>query len=281
MHFVTTASASRAEEAALNHEESFHAAVIEEAGTSWINSLVSPMLRARSFVAIGDHKQIGPFNSTRLVQLARRACGASWEGQDDLTTAGDRIAGLVRYADSPDELTLWMEPFKRVFVKLERGEFQSKVAGAKVIDTLDTQFRSVRPIGDLISQTFYEGQVHWGGVEFDPAKVVFDLSGLAPGAEISPSLVWLDTDGMGAAYHHERNYAGKIINRGEVRVLMRLLAHFRSSSGPIVPEEESDPAYVPIGKRLMILSPYRGQLEEVRSALRSRPGSLRFFPEPR
>jgi len=271
LHFVTTASAWRAEETALNFEEQFHAAVIEEAGTGWINSLISPMLKARSFVAIGDHKQIGPFDSTRLTRLARRACGASWEGQDDLSAAGDRIAGLAHYSNNPDELTLWMEPFKRVFVKLARGELQSKVAGAKVIDTLDTQFRSVKPIGDLVSQTFYDGKVRWGGVEFDSSKAIFDLSGLAPDDNYSPSLVWLDTDGMGAAYHHERDFAGKVINRGEVQVLKKILAHYRSSTGPIVIENKSSPDYAPIGNRLMILSPYRGQLEVICNALRNDP----------
>ena len=174
-------------------------------------------------------------------------------------------------------MTGWMEPFRRIFSQLDEQVFEKVQGGVKVADTLDTQFRSVRQIGDLISRTFYvKENVRWGGVEFDQSRAVLNLKRMSNAYVPDPALAWFDTDRIGASSLHRRNYAGRIENRGEIRVLQDLLTHFRTSSGPIVPEQKTDSVYVPISERLMILSPYRSQVEAIRAVLREDPARYGF-----
>ncbi len=277
LHFVTTSSAGKGSADVLDVGQIFHTTIVEEAATGWGASLIQPMVEAHSAILIGDHKQIGPFDSVRLIRLAYLACGGQPGEDDPRRTNYETPAIFPQYQDDPSVMTTWMEPFRRIFMRLDAGTLNKVQGGVKVADTLDIQFRSVRQIGDLVSKTFYrKEEVAWGGVEFDQSKAVIDLTRMKNVTINDPALAWLDTDRLGASCLQRRNHMGRIENRGEVKVLQDLLQHFRTNVGSIVPDDTSDPDCIPINERLMILSPYRSQLDAIRLMLKEDPARYGF-----
>lgn len=272
LHFVTTSSSGKGASELLDDGEKFHTAIVEEAATAWGVSLIQPMVEAHSAVLIGDHRQIGPFDSARMIRLARAACGGRIDVESNVTIERTSSPIFPRYQNDPSIMTGWMEPFRRIFTQIEAGRLQNSQGGVVVADTLNTQFRSVRQIGNLVSKTFYtQENVEWGGVEFDPERAVLDLTKMSHVNVRDPALAWLNTDRLGAVALHQRNHAGGLENRGEIRVIQDLLTHFRARRGPIQTPRHTDPDYLPIHERLLILSPYRSQVDAIRAVLRNDP----------
>lgn len=277
IHFVTTSSSQIAAAEAIDSQQSFHTAVVEEAATGWGASLIQPMVEARAAILIGDHKQIGPFDARRLIRLAEQACGSvRW---DDAASRTRRQARPIfpQYQDDQAVMTRWMEPFRRIFERIERGEFDKVQRGVAVANTLDTQFRSVREIGNLVSDTFYQDeQVNWGGVEFDADKAVLDLTRMKNVRIGSQRIAWLDTDRIGARALQRPNDKGRIENKGEIEILQKLLRDFRRGDKPIVSDDGNGSDHMPVNEKLLILSPYRSQLAAIRLALSNQPEQYGF-----
>jgi hypothetical protein len=276
LHFATTSAAGKAKEDLLGAEEKFHTAVVEEAAMGWGPSLLQPLVEAHAAVLIGDHHQIGPFDSARITRLAHLACG----GVDETGGRRGRIktAPLIfgQYQDDPSVMTRWMEPFRRIFVEIKQKRLSEVQGGVKIADMLNKQFRSVEKIGTLVSETFYEGKIEWGEVAFDETRAVIDLEKLASCKGKDRSLVWMDTEDLGAAGLHRRNWNGRIHNAGEINVLKEVLRFGRWKNKAITaPRIAGDPDS-PIAERLMILSPYRSQVAAIKDELRKDPARYGF-----
>lgn len=203
-------------------ESTFDWVIVDEAGRAQAAELMVALQCGKRILLVGDHKQLPPF-----YQKSHRLLAA-------------------RKLEVPESV-FHESDFERAF-KTTDGV------------TLDTQYRMVKPIGDLVSECFY-------------AK---DTVNLQTGRGPSPSwysqlnnpwnksVAWIDSN-LSATDNGEKSLGkGKYINRNEVSILIKLL---RELSGSETIENlkatiTNEQPY-PIG----IITMYRAQKEEIETEL--------------
>ena len=157
----------------LNDERGqFDWSIIEEAGKATGGELVSPLLLSYRRLMIGDHKQLSPFGSERIIQLLERPelvieavkVGQEFVGRTLRDPSTDEVLDEINEenADTFAELcSLAMESL-RLFECLIENEFalQNRNPLARPLaHRLDEQHRMHPAIAQLVSHCFYENRL--------------------------------------------------------------------------------------------------------------------------
>ncbi len=201
--------------------------IVEEAARAWLTELAIPLVRGGRWTLIGDHFQLPAFGRDdveRLLELCKSSA------DDDLR---------ARTEDS--------KPFVEVFDFFSRLFEKSEEPGIAVHDpcaTLETQFRMVTPLYQLVSASFYNDKLHDSGI-VDRAPAIVGQRHIEKQA-----LVWFNTAGLG---YDEQEPAWK--NPAEADALRTLLL-------------ECDPRPDAPRPTLAVLSPYTQQVRLLRDKLR-------------
>lgn len=170
--------------------------IIDEAARSIASELAIAMQAGKRILLVGDHHQLPPLYTTpHKKALARKL-------------------GIV--SDDIDLDELLQSDFARAF-ESEYG----KMTGAKLL----TQYRMAEPIGNLVSDCFYKGELKTGSREIPD---VYEGLPNAMGSYVS----WLDTSALGKAAHHQKDpKSSSISNSSEVDAIIRLLKLMESNEG--------------------------------------------------
>lgn len=161
----------------------FDLVIVDEAARCTASELAVPIQAASSIVLVGDQRQLEPQHPESVVDEVADQLGVG-EGE------------VVR------------SDFERVF----EGKY-----GQAVGHTLRRQYRMLRPIGEIVSQSFYEGALEHGRT-----VPVVDI-GCMP-AELSAPVVWVDTAPLGErARQAEPNHRGSLVNKVEADAIVALL----------------------------------------------------------
>ena len=151
----------------------FDVCIVDEASKATPTELLVPLSRARRWILVGDPKQLPPFVEDLL--------------------------------DDPDLLKEY---------ELDRNSFQTTLLDRFVdglpdacITSLTTQHRMIRPIGDLISECFYEGKLNSVRDERDEALRIV----------MPKSVTWLTTARI--QRHDETEFNRTFKNVAEARVI--------------------------------------------------------------
>ena len=149
----------------------FDWAIIEEAGKATGGELLSPLLLSHRRLMIGDHKQLAPFNSERIVRLLE-----SPKDVRDALETGEEFIGRALRDPSTDEVLDELDDSDAefpalcstaigciaLFERLIEEEFKlqtRKPAARKIAHRLTMQHRMHPAIARVISGTFYEGEL--------------------------------------------------------------------------------------------------------------------------
>ena len=168
-------------------ENQYDWVIIDEAARSIASELAIAMQSGKRVLLVGDHKQLPPLYSEPHKQaLARKL-------------------GLV----SKDSEGLLQSDFARAF-----ESHYGKQASAQLL----TQYRMAKPIGDLVSTCFYDGELATG------KRNIPDIYSNAPNA-LRNIVTWLDTSPLGKRSHHGNDRGGPydIYNRAEADEIIALL----------------------------------------------------------
>lgn len=202
-------------------ESQFDWVIVDEAARASASELVIPLQAGRRILLVGDHKQLPPLYERPHVRAAARLAGVSEE--------------RMRTTD-----------FERAF----------EACGGV---TLDTQYRMVEPIGELVSECFYKD----AGVRLRTGRgrepEWFD----AVSSALPHQVLWVDS-GKGANATGEDEHApGRYINVHEVRLILRLLERLSRGSALAALQGFRHGASRPIG----IIAMYRAQRDLIEREL--------------
>lgn len=169
----------------------FDLVIIDEAARCTASELAVPMQSGRWIVLVGDHAQLEPQHPANVAS---------------------KVAAELR----TNELTVIQSDFERLF-----ENSYGHLAGA----SLKTQYRMLPPIGRVVSDTFYNGQLDAGRTEPEIDPLV-----LPEGLELP--LTWITTDALGAAGEERTESSGTSrINQAEADCIVSLLKGW-SAAGP-------------------------------------------------
>lgn len=169
------------------HDNIYDFVIIDEAARSISSELAIAMQSAKRVLLVGDHLQLPPlYSDAHKAALARRL------GINDKHIELD----VVLRSD-----------FARAF----NSEYGNQASA-----TLLTQYRMAPPIGDLVSNTFYDGKLNNG------PRAIPDIYGNAPNPLRSP-VTWLDTSLFGERAHHQSDRGVSIYNRCEAEQVIEIL----------------------------------------------------------
>ncbi|MFZ3418639.1 AAA domain-containing protein [Vibrio harveyi] len=161
--------------------------IIDEAARSIASELAIAMQSGKRILLVGDHKQLPPlYSEPHKKALARKL-------------------GIV--SDDMDVDELLQSDFARVF-ESEYG----KQTGAQLL----TQYRMARPIGNLVSSCFYDGELETG------ERKIPDVYKHAPNL-LKSYVTWLDTSSLGKRSYHQDDRGTSIYNREEADQIINLL----------------------------------------------------------
>lgn len=162
--------------------------IIDEAARSIASELAIAMQAGQRILLVGDHHQLPPlYTKPHKKAMARKL-------------------GVV--SDDIDLDELLQSDFARAF-----GSEYGEKAGAKLL----TQYRMAEPIGNLVSDCFYKGELKTGSREIP------DIYGALPRA-MGSFVSWLDTSTLGKGAHHQKDTKGSsIANNAEVDAIIMLL----------------------------------------------------------
>lgn len=175
------------------HENIYDFVIIDEAARSISSELAIAMQSAKRVLLVGDHLQLPPLYSD-----AHKAALARWLGINDKHTELDEVL---------------RSDFARAF----NSEY-----GMQTSATLLTQYRMAPPIGNLVSQTFYDGKLNNGD------RSIPDIYKDAPSQLRSP-VTWLDTSSLGEHANHQSDRGVSIYNRCEADQVIDLLKQISES----------------------------------------------------
>ncbi|WP_335920430.1 MULTISPECIES: AAA domain-containing protein [Shewanella] len=203
-------------------ESSFDWVIVDEAGRAQAAELMVALQSGKRVLLVGDHKQLPPFYHQQHLKLAAKRLELG--------------RGIFYESD-----------FERAF----------KATGGV---TLDTQYRMVEPIGDLVSECFYAkdiGKLHTG-------------RGASPGwyAQLpSPwnkAVSWIDSSSPSPEGGEAHKGNGRYYNPREVRLLLDALQALASDESVAQLEQTitTEQPY-PIG----IITMYRQQKEEIENVI--------------
>lgn len=169
------------------HDNIYDFVIIDEAARSIASELAIAMQSAKRVLLVGDHLQLPPlYSDAHKAALARRL------GINDKHTELDEVL---------------RSDFARAF----NSEY-----GKQISATLLTQYRMASPIGNLVSNTFYDGKLNNG------SRAIPDIYQDAPNQLRSP-VTWLDTSSLGERANHQNDRGVSIYNRCEADQVIELL----------------------------------------------------------
>lgn len=191
--------------------------VLDEASKATSTEALVPLARATRAVLVGDTHQLPPSDED-----------------------------LLRRADLLEEHQLTPELVKETLFQRLTDHLPADAQYA-----LLDQYRMIRPIGDLISACFYEGELRSPNVQGLPGH---DL--------LSKPVLWLDTSGLGDRRREDAEGGGgsSYANRTEAQLVMERL---RSLEGALdkrvlrLPDEHTH-------LEVLLISPYRSQVAELK-----------------
>jgi superfamily I DNA and/or RNA helicase len=202
-------------------EMTFDTIIVDEAGRATLSELLVPCIKAKKLILVGDHKQLAPVID------------------DDV---------LEKIDDKNEAKTSF---FQRLFERVEaveREELDANIEnpGRKnLIHTLEYNYRAARPICNLYSNAFYEGNLKT--TDIIDSKKRHELS-------FSSNVVWFDT-GKLPNKEDKQQGTGKI-NKCNADIIERTLMQIKN-------EMLSKKLNYDIG----IITPYKAQMELLRSKL--------------
>lgn len=169
------------------HDNIYDFVIIDEAARSISSELAIAMQSAKRVLLVGDHLQLPPlYSDAHKAALARRLGINNERTELDVALRSD---------------------FARAF----NSEY-----GIQASATLLTQYRMAPPIGDLVSNTFYEGKLKNG------PRAIPDIYRNAPPQLRSP-VTWLDTSSLGKRADHQNDRGVSIYNRCEAEQVIEIL----------------------------------------------------------
>jgi Superfamily I DNA and RNA helicases and helicase subunits len=196
-------------------ENQYDWVIIDEAARSISSELAIAMQAGKRILLVGDHHQLPPLYTTPHKKALARKLGV--------------------YSDDIDLDELLQSDFERAF-ESEYG----KLAGARLL----TQYRMAKPIGDLVSDCFYKGELETG------SRDVPDSYKHLPTA-MRAHTTWLDTAFFGKEAHHSNSSKGSsIANPTEVNVIIKLLSSIAKSDeqlDALKHQMDEDKGELPIG----------------------------------
>ena len=239
----------------------FDVAIIEEAGKANASELLLPMHLSRRWFLIGDQAQLPPYRVDDMTAVLDKLIDQISEEEE----AGTRITRLhddfaVR---SKTELILEFSRrlyfFKYLFETAQAGRKAKLYVTPETYCTLQTHYRFHPEIGMLVQKVFYPK------IPFLPqdeqAQRKDKRHGFKSPVQLAgKQLAWLDiTEGQ-----ESRSHGGGFINLREVEAILLLLHLLQPAPDPDDPEG------------IALLSPYKGQIQLLRSHLRSDPKLSKF-----
>ncbi len=267
--FGTTAAASQAGRLpglGASHDASgrFDVVVIDEAAKAYGIDLVQPLSLAARAIMVGDAAQLPPFDMQGTLELYDRARTIYLDTRDEKDLPPD--VALICDSDNYEEAKSWLTPFARVFDKCPPvdGAEAERDGQVPLTQRLRTQYRSLEPIGRLVSETFYDGKIKTAPhlCRRDGAGYVDDVlfAPLVDGVRVAPVVTWLDTSGLDPQVFDTRAARqGKLWNEGECRLGEWVVAqsvHALGTAGTLT-------------ERLKVMSPYATQVAALKRRLRA------------
>lgn len=168
--------------------------IIDEAARSIASELAIAMQAGKRILLVGDHHQLPPLYTTPHKRALARKLGV--------------------LSDDVDLDELLQSDFARVF----ESEYGKK-SGAKLL----MQYRMAEPIGSLVSDCFYKGELKTG------SRKIPDIYEGLPNA-MGNFVSWLDTSTQGNAAHHQKDpKSSSIANNAEVDAIIKLLKQMESN----------------------------------------------------
>lgn len=199
----------------------FDLCIIDEASKATSTEALVPAVRSRRIVLVGDESQLPPIDE----DLLRR---------DDL---------LDNYELNRDFVKRTL--FSRLVETLpEANRFM-----------LNEQYRMIAPIGNLVSECFYNGVLN--------SPIVLGIKGYE---YLGRPICWIDTSANPRRYEtRDTNYVGSYVNRCEADIAFQRLRSIDTAieRGLVSPNEDGTPYNV------LLISPYRGQIGELKRRLAS------------
>lgn len=175
------------------HDNIYDWVIIDEAARSIASELAITMQSAKRVLLVGDHLQLPPlYSDSHKKALARKLGISSKHTELDEVLQSD---------------------FARAF--------NSKY-GQQASAALLTQYRMAAPIGNLVSETFYEGKLQNG------ERSIPDIYATAPDA-LRNIVTWLDTSELGTRCYHAQGSGSSIYNRCEADEIIYLLKEISES----------------------------------------------------
>lgn len=175
------------------HDNIYDFVIIDEAARSIASELAIAMQSAKRVLLVGDHLQLPPlYSDAHKAALARRL------GINDKRTELDEVL---------------RSDFARAF---------NSGYGKQTSATLLTQYRMAPPIGNLVSHTFYKGELENGD------RAIPDIYGGAP-TSLRSAVTWLDTSSLGEHANHQSDRGVSIYNRCEAEQVIDLLKQISES----------------------------------------------------
>lgn len=163
--------------------------IIDEAARSIASELAIAMQSGKRILLVGDHKQLPPlYTEPHKKALARKLGIASKDNDVDIMLRSD----FARAFESP--------------------------YGIQVGAQLLTQYRMANPIGDLVSQSFYKGELK------NSDRLIPEIYHEAP-ASLQSVVTWLDTSPLGKAAEHsfDKGKGSSLYNRSEAEQIIHVL----------------------------------------------------------
>lgn len=193
----------------------FDLCIVDEASRATLTEAMIPLSRAKQWVVVGDTRQLPP-------------------SDEDLIRRPD-----ILDEHSINEFDVLETLFQRLVDHLPRD---SQVM-------LRSQYRMIRPIGDLISTCFYDGKLQ------SPREDGIPGLNLWAGAPVT----WLDTAGMGAERREATAGSTSVANRTEAKVLVDQIANLDAAldRGLVRPGSQR-----PL--EVLAIAPYMSQVGDIR-----------------
>ncbi|SGZ02079.1 AAA domain-containing protein [Moritella viscosa] len=161
--------------------------IIDEAARSIASELAIAMQVGKRVLLVGDHKQLPPLYSEPHKQALARKLG-------------------IKSSSDIDELI--ESDFARAF-----NSHYGEQVGAKLL----VQYRMAPPIGTLVSECFYNGELENG------ERIIPDIYTHVPKQLAAPA-TWLDTSSLGKKAHHQQGAGTSIYNDAEVDAIVDMLS---------------------------------------------------------